>query len=150
MRFPTLLFIIFITGNVMAETNTPEIPDPETAAATLRQLNIEYIEAARTGDADWFRRHMADDVIVITGSAQRLDKAGFLGLFDSPSAFTSLTVRNVTVRVFGTMAQVDADAPWELDDGRTGISRYIDTYAWLDGRWQVVSAQITYLETKGD
>lgn len=149
MRFLVPFFIILITGNVMAETRDLSIPDPETAAASIQQLNIEYIEAVRTGDADWFRQHMADDVIVITGSAQRLDKAGFLALFDSPSAFKSLTIRNVTVRVFGAMAQVDADAPWELADGRTGISRYIDTYVWLDDRWQVVSAQITYLDEPG-
>jgi hypothetical protein len=41
--------------------------------------------------------------------------------------------------------QVDADAPWELEDGHRGVSRYIDTYVWLDGRWQVVSAQISLL-----
>jgi uncharacterized membrane protein len=51
----------------------------------------------------------------------------------------------VTLRAFGQIVQVDADAPWELNDGRTGVSRYIDTWARLDGRWQVISAQITLL-----
>ena len=35
--------------------------------------------------------------------------------------------------------------PGERTDGRTGVSRYIDTWAWLDCRWQVISAQITSL-----
>jgi hypothetical protein len=62
-----------------------------------------------------------------------------------PKSFESLSVRDVTLRVFGATVQVDADAPWKLGDGSTGVSRYIDTYAWLDCRWQVISAQITLL-----
>lgn len=127
-----------------------EIPEPAVAAAAVRLLNKEYIDAARTGDAAWFERHMADDVVVILGSGRRLDKAAFLALFDEPSTFESLTVENVTVRVFGPAVQVDADAPWTRAGGQHGVSRYIDTYAWIDGRWQVVSAQITLLPADDD
>jgi hypothetical protein len=54
------------------------------------------------------------------------------------------------VRVFGGTVQVDGDAIWELTDGYQGISRYIDTYIWRDGRWQVISAQITLLPQRAD
>jgi hypothetical protein len=94
---------------------------------------------------------MSGDVVVIQGSGRRLTKPEFLALMrDEPRRFRSLTVRDVTVRVFGSTAQVDADAPWELEDGQRGVSRYIDTYAWLDGRWQVVSAQVTLLPAAAD
>lgn len=129
----------------MADAIACSAPDAEVAAAAVRRLNEQYIDAARTGNAAWFRRHLAEDVVVILGSGQRLDKAEFLAQFDTPKEFRSLTLRNVTLRVFGPTVQVDADAPWELADGQRGVSRYIDTYAWLDGRWQVVSAQITLL-----
>jgi len=49
------------------------------------------------------------------------------------------------MRFYGATAIVDGTAPWELRDGTTGVTRYIDTYAWLDCRWQVVSAQLTWL-----
>jgi hypothetical protein len=35
--------------------------------------------------------------------------------------------------------------PGKLADGTTGVSRYIDTWTWLEGRWQVISAQVTPL-----
>lgn len=123
-----------------------EPPSAAEAAASVRALNEAYIDAARTHDAAWFDAHMSEDVIVILGGGQRFAKANFLTAVRSDRrAFRSLTVRDVTVRVFGTTVQVDADALWVLEDGGEGVSRYIDTYAWLDCRWQVVSAQITLL-----
>jgi hypothetical protein len=89
---------------------------------------------------------MSDDVVVVLGSGRRVRKPEFLAMLrDEPKSYTSLTVRDVTLRVFGPTVQVDADAPWELSNGTKGVSRYIDTYAWLDCRWQVISAQITWL-----
>jgi hypothetical protein len=114
-------------------------------------LNEQYIEAARTGDARWFSEQMAEDVVVILGSGRRLGKRDFLAMMEeAPRAFRSLTLRDVTVRVYGPIVQVDADAPWELDDGARGVSRYIDTWAWIDGRWRVISAQITLLPPPPD
>jgi hypothetical protein len=145
-----LLALTLLAGTDMAEAIACNAPGAEAAAAAVRRLNEEYIDAARTGNAAWFRRHMAEDVVVILGTGKRLGKTEFLSQFDAPKAFRSLTLRNVTLRVFGPTVQVDADAPWELADGHRGVSRYIDTYAWLDGRWQVVSAQITLLPASGE
>lgn len=119
---------------------------PDAAMEAVRAMNQAYIIAARDNDVAWFRDHMADDVVVVMGSGRRLDKAEFLAMQkNEPRKFRSLIVRNITVRAFGPTVQVDADAPFELADGHRGISRYIDTYAWLDGRWQVISAQVTLL-----
>ena len=118
---------------------------PAEAEAAIRALNQEYIIAARTNDAGWFRQHLAEEVVVILGDGRRMGKAEFLTSLKAPKPFRSLIVRNVSVRTFGPAVQVDADAPWELADGQTGVSRYIDTYAWLEGRWQVISAQVTPL-----
>lgn len=119
--------------------STTSPPGAAEAVAAVRHLNSEYIDAVRSNDAAWFAEHMADDVLVITSAGQRLSKAQFIA--NMPTAYRSLTVRNASLRVFGTTVQVDADAPFILGDGSEGISRYIDTYAWIDGRWQVVSAQ---------
>jgi hypothetical protein len=130
---------------------SPHPPSPEQTRSQISELNERYIAAARRSDSGWFREHMSGDVVVIQGSGRRLTKPEFLALMrDEPRRFRSLTVRDVTVRVFGSTAQVDADAPWELEDGQRGVSRYIDTYAWLDGRWQVVSAQVTLLPAAAD
>ena len=116
------------------------------AMERVRALNHEYLAAVRANDAAWFDRHLAEDAVVLLAGGRRLRKPEFLGsLRDAPRRFRSLEARNLTVRWFGATIQVDADAPWELADGSRGVSRYLDTYAWLDGRWQVISAQITPL-----
>jgi len=116
------------------------------AIAAVRVLNQQYIAAARTNDAEWFGRQVADDAVIVLGDGRRLRKPDFLaGLNDEPKLYRSLGVRDVTLRSFGPIVQVDADAPWELADGTTGVSRYIDTWIWLEGRWQVISAQVTPL-----
>jgi hypothetical protein len=121
-------------------------PPPTEATAAVGVLNQQYITAAGRNDATWFTRHMADDVVVVLGDGRRMGKSDFLAMLrEDPRSFRSLTVRDVTLRAFGPTVQVDADAAWELTDGRTGVSRYIDTWAWLDCRWQVISAQITSL-----
>ena len=124
---------------MLNSTATAPTPTAAEAVAAVRQLNAEYIDAVRCNDAAWFAEHMADDILVITSAGQRLTKAQFIA--NMPTAYRSLTVRDVSLRVFGTTVQVDADAPFTLGDGSAGISRYIDTYAWIDGRWQVISAQ---------
>lgn len=146
MRLATALLATVI-GGITANTSTEcDPPTVEDATAQVRALNQQYIDAAREGDADWFAEHMADDVVVILGGGRRLRKPDFLAAVAGDTrTFRSLTVRDVTIRVFGSTAQVDADAPWELETGRRGVSRYIDTYAWLACRWQVISAQITLL-----
>jgi ketosteroid isomerase-like protein len=112
----------------------------------VRRLNQEYIWAVLANDADWFAAHLAEDAVVVLGDGRRVGKAAYLRmLVDDPRRFEVLTVRDVTVRAFGPVVQVDADAPWTLADGTRGVSRYLDTWAWIDGRWRVVSAQITPL-----
>jgi hypothetical protein len=140
------LLLSLLAGDGLAGARDCEPPDRTTAAAAARALNDAYIAAARAHDVAWFERHMAADALIVLGTGARLGKAEFLArLRDDPRPYRSLTVRNVSVRVFGVVVQVDADAPWELTDGRAGVSRYIDTYAWLDCRWQVISAQVTPL-----
>jgi ketosteroid isomerase-like protein len=134
------------SGARMAGSQDCRQPAPTEATGAVRALNQQYITAAGSNDATWFTRHMADDVVVVLGDGRRMGKPAFLVMLrEEPRSFRSLTVRDVTLRVFGPTVQVDADAPWELTDGRTGVSRYIDTWVWLDCRWQVISAQITSL-----
>ena len=116
------------------------------AIATVRALNQQHIAAARANDAEWFSRNVAEDAVIVLGGGQRLRKREFLALMQSdPKLYRSLAMQNVTLRAFGNMVQVDADAPWELPDGTSGVSRYIDTWVRLEGRWQVVSVQVTPL-----
>jgi ketosteroid isomerase-like protein len=130
----------------MIEVQKSSPPSPERARIDIGRLNEDYIAAVRRCDPSWFQEHMSEEVVVIQGNGRRVTKIEFVRTMkEQPRRFRALRLRNVTVRAFGTVAQVDADAPWQLETGEEGISRYIDTYAWLDGRWQVISAQVTSL-----
>jgi hypothetical protein len=116
------------------------------AIAAVRVLNQQHIAAARTNDAEWFSRNVAEDAVIVLGGGQRLRKREFLALIQSePKLYRSLAVQDVTLRAFGNMVQADGNAPWELADGTSGVLRYIDTWVRLENRWQVVSVQVTPL-----
>ena len=130
----------------MPSTLPCDPPAARSAEAEVHALNQQYIDAARAHDVAWFRTHVSDRAIIVLGNGQRLTKEAFVQrIVVEPTNYQSLTVEHVTVRAFGATVQVDADALWEHGDGRSGVSRYIDTYAWIDCRWQVISAQITWL-----
>ncbi len=146
MRRTVLLLVTLASGATTNLAGQCEPPRPADAMTAVHALNQQYIDAAREGDAAWFERHLAEDVVVVLGGGARVLKPEFLArVRGRTSGYRSMTVRDVTVRVYGTTAQVDADAPWERSDGTRGVSRYIDSWAWLDCRWQVISAQITLL-----
>jgi hypothetical protein len=116
------------------------------ALAAVQVLDQQAIAAARTNDAEWFSNNLAEDAVIVLGGGHRLRKPELLGmLHDGAKLYRSLAARDVTVRAFGGVVQVDAVAPWEMADGTSGVSRYIDTWVRLEGRWQVVSAQATPL-----
>ena len=123
----------------------PSAPSDDALNA-VGKLHQEYLVAASANDAPWFERHLAADVVMVLGDGRRLEKAEFLALLRERSRrFRSLSPINVRLRAYGPTVQVDADAAWELEDGSSGVSRSIDTWAWLEGRWQLISAQITAL-----
>jgi hypothetical protein len=146
MRVPALLIAIVCAGTRIAASQQCGSPPPAEAAAQVRVLNQQYIEAARANNPAWFRRHMAEDVVVTLTSGRQVGKPEFLMLLrQEPKSYRSLTVGNVTVRPAGQMVEVEAEAAWELSDGSKGVVRYLDTYTWLDCRWQVHSAKIASL-----
>jgi hypothetical protein len=121
------------------------VPDGQAIAA-VQVLNQQSIAAARTNDAEWFSRNLADDAVVVLGGGHRQRKPEFLELLQNgPMLYRSLAVQDVTVRAFGSMVQVDAVASCELAEGTSCVSRYIATWVRLAGRWQVVAAQVTPL-----
>jgi hypothetical protein len=136
-----------ITSLFPRDRSSPRNAEPVASAEPQDQvleLNRQYLAAARAGDDAWFGAHLAEDAVLVLGDGRRFHKPDYLRVLrEEPRPFRSLAARDVTVRAFGSVIQVDAEVPWELTDGSRGVSRYIDTWIWRDGRWQVVSAQVT-------
>lgn len=118
-------------------------PAPDDGNAEVRRLNDEYLAAMLAGDTGWFKRRLAGNAVVMFGDGRRLNKAEFLAMMRAqPGRLRSLEARDVAVRAFGPVVQVDADAPWELADGTRGMTRYLHTWIRLEGGWQVVSVHL--------
>ncbi len=109
----------------------------------IRQLNDQYIEAFLKSDVAWYQKHLSDDFICITSSGGVLDKQAFLQDTTKGTEVTAYKLEQVTVKVYGNTALVQATGLFTRKDGSGGKSRYIDVYVRMGADWKVVSAQIT-------
>jgi ketosteroid isomerase-like protein len=113
------------------------------AMITITALNEEYIAALLAGDADWYRDHITDDFVCIEPDGTILDKPAFLRDAARGPAAASFVVEDLHIRIYGTVAIVQAIGRFSCDNGVAGTNRYTDVYARVDGAWKAVTAHIT-------
>src|SRR5271167_1400973 len=114
-----------------------------TDEARLQQLNEQYIDAVLKADVNWYRQHLADDFMCIDSEATVFDKAAFLQYISLGPYVTDYKLENVTVRIYGETALVQATGLFTRKNGGPGTCRYTDVYVRAGDDWKVVSAQIT-------
>lgn len=115
-------------------------------AEVLRQLNESYVRAFRESDVAWYAAHLAPDYVVTQGDGAFDYRAGALAAFARPTFathFRRFAVEQVNIRRFGELALIEAENPYELKDGRTGLARYTDIWLKQPGGWRCISAHIT-------
>lgn len=110
---------------------------------TLERLNQEYVDAFMKADVEWYREHLADDFVVIESDGSVLNKEQFLRNTVRGPDVSDYKLHEVDIRIYGNTALVRATGVWTREDGKMGMSRYIDVYVRQNGRWKTVSAQIT-------
>jgi hypothetical protein len=121
----------------------PSPTERAAAEAELERLNEEYIDAFIGADVAWYRDHLADEFICIEADGSILDKAEFLRMSGEEPGVTRYELEDVRIRIYETVALVQATGRFTRADGSTGTSRYTDVYARRDEAWKVVTAQIT-------
>ena len=110
---------------------------------TLEQLNKEYIEAYMSANVKWYEKHLADDFVCIESDGSLLNKAEFLSKTAIGPDVADYKLQKVNVRIYGTVALVQATGLFTRKDESMGVSRYTDVYAQMGEEWKAVSAQIT-------
>ena len=123
--------------------------DTTAVAAALTRQADAWDKAIVRKDRAAIDANMADDFRSIDGAGTVETKPVFVdGLMDAKLTIDPYTVEDFDVRLFGDVA---------LLSGRTRMTgrfegkpftshyRYIDIYARRNGRWQIVSVQITRL-----
>jgi ketosteroid isomerase-like protein len=114
-----------------------------SAEAVLERLNEEYIDAFMGADVAWYRDHLAEEFICIEADGSVLDKSEFLRMSGEDPGVTRYDLEDVRIRIYDTVALVQATGQFTRADGSTGTSRYTDVYARRGEDWKVVTAQIT-------
>lgn len=109
----------------------------------LERLNQEYVDAFMNADVEWYRKHLAEDFVVIESDGSVLNKTEFLTNAAKGPDVVDYKLQNVDVRIYGNAALVQATGIWTGQDGSQGMSRYTDVYVQTVAGWKTVSAQIT-------
>jgi len=106
----------------------------------LEDLNRGYVGAAEASDVRWYEVNLADCFMASNPDGSLSDRAGFLERIGRRSPFKSLASVNARVRVVGDVGIVDSGFRATRPDGLEALGHYTDVYAFLDGRWQCISA----------
>lgn len=122
--------------NIQVELDSSE----QTA---LERLNDQYVKAFMNADVEWYRQHLADDFVCIESDGSLLNKDQFLLNTARGPDVDDYKLHDVDVRIYGSVALVQATGSWIGKDNAKGISRYTDVYVKSQGDWKTVSAQIT-------
>lgn len=109
----------------------------------LERLNQEYVDAFMNADVEWYREHLAEDFLCIESDGSVLNKDQFLLNTSKGPDVDDYMLHEVDVRIYGSVALVQATGSWIGKDGSKGISRYTDVYVKSEDVWKTVSAQIT-------
>lgn len=112
--------------------------------AVLRVLNEGYVSAFLNSDVAWYDAHLTPDYRVVFPDGSFYDKGSLLAAAAHPvTSFKSFPVTEVDIRLFGDVALIHAENPYEGKDGRKGVNRYTDIWQKRDGRWVCVAAHVT-------
>ena len=128
---------------------TSEMEVPNSDRTILEQLNQEYVDAFMNADVEWYRKHLAEDFVVIESDGSVLNKEQFLSNTAKGPDVNDYKLYEVEIRVYGDAGLVRATGVWTREDGSMGMSRYIDVYVKRNAGWQTVSAQITRTSKMG-
>ena len=117
--------------------------------AQLSALNAQFIQNFLHSDTVAHNKIIYKDFVCIPGNGSVVNRNDYMKGWShgyESSGYTSFTMQNELVRIFGNTALVRAETPYTLlKDGKEiiGTTIYTDTYIKLDGRWWCIQAQLT-------
>ncbi len=146
------LFIAVFAGPAPAqEKSAPEAKSKSAnPAAAIKQLEHDWIDAAKTGDADKLNQILADDWSALGPDGTKITKAAFVENYKSgKSKIESFDFGAMDVKVLGNVAVVQgSDTEKSVTDGKDSSGKYAwtDVFAKRNGKWVVVRSQISQVK----
>lgn len=145
------LAIVVMTVPYVAASQTATVTcDTNLSARTMCSAETALTEALRRNDAGGLSQIYDDDFRLINFRGRRIDKAGVLAAIKSGALrFESLTTSQVELSLYGDLGIVAgvqnqvAREPGGDGTAHPNTVRFTHIYVRRDGRWRLVSSQIT-------
>jgi ketosteroid isomerase-like protein len=143
-----LVSVCVFTGIAFAQAPTTPAPAPAKSPSVsqiVKQLEHDWVDAAKAGDADKLGQILADDWIAINSDGTKQTKQTELADVKSgASKIESFEFGPMEVKVLGNIAVVQgSDTEKSTSKGKdsSGKSVWMDVFAKIAGKWQAVRSQ---------
>lgn len=139
-----LLLASACVGLAFAQTQTPPAKGP-SVSQIVKQLEHDWTDAAKAGDADKLSQILADDWTGIGYDGSKLTKQSLLADVKSgASKLESFEFGPMDVKVLGSVAVVQgSDTEKSTTKGKDSSGKWVwmDVFVKRDGKWVVVRSQ---------
>jgi uncharacterized protein (TIGR02246 family) len=148
MKFvAAVLLVSACVGLAFAQSQAPPTQGP-SAAEAVKQIEHDWVDAVKAGDADKVSEILADDWIGIGYDGTRETKKSHLAEMKSGTAkLESFEFGPMDVKVLGNVAVVQGSNTEKstTTDGKDSSGKYawMDVFVKRDGKWVIVRSQST-------
>ena len=150
-----ILALCACAGLAFGQTQTPSAAASAkgpSASQAVQQLEHDWLDAVRAGDADKVDSILADDWVGMMNSTDKVTKQKYLDTVKSgKTKIDSFEVGPMSVKVLGNMAVVQgSDTEKSTSKGKdtSGKWAWMDVFEKHDGKWQAVRSQSAMVMTK--
>jgi uncharacterized protein (TIGR02246 family) len=142
-----ILLVSACVGLAFAQTQTPSAKSP-SAAESVKQLEHDWVDAAKAGDTDKVSLILADDWIGVGYDGSKETKQSHLADMKAGKAkLESFEFGPMDVKVLGSVAIVQGTNTEKSTtiDGKDSSGKYawMDVFVKRDGKWVIVRSQST-------
>jgi uncharacterized protein (TIGR02246 family) len=142
-----VLLVLACIGLAFAQAQAPPAQGP-TVAEAVKQIEHDWVDAVKAGDADKVSEILADDWIGIGFDGTRETKKSHLAQMKSGTAkLESFEFGPMDVKVLGSVAVVQGSNSEKSTavDGKDSSGKYawMDVFVRRNGKWVIVRSQST-------
>jgi uncharacterized protein (TIGR02246 family) len=142
-----ILLVSACVGLAFAQTQTPPVKSP-SAAESVKQLEHDWADASKAGDADKVNQILADDWVGVGYDGGKETKEHHLADMKSGKfKLESFEFGLMDVKVLGSVVVVQGTNTEKSTgtDGKDSSGKYawMDVFVKRDGKWVVVRSQST-------
>jgi ketosteroid isomerase-like protein len=139
------LLVAAFAGMAFAQKKEPAAKGP-SVAATIKQLEHDWVDAAKAADADKLNQILADDWTGIFYDGTEATKKEYIESYKSgKSKLESFEFGPMDVKVLGNVAVVQgSDTEKSTTDGKDSSGKYAwtDVFVKRGDKWEVVRSQL--------